>query len=78
MGDSWLDKGLGLTFKVNDKDISSVIGTGDEVCAITARHSDMLDEAMVEQYLPSRPWEVIATDVFEYKGDLYLVLVDYY
>ena len=33
---------------------------------------------MEEGELPTRPWEVIATDVFVFSNELYLVMIDYY
>ena len=28
--------------------------------------------------LPTRPWEKLGTDIFEFKGNKYLMIVDYY
>ena len=33
---------------------------------------------MIPSMLPNRPWEKIGTDLFEFKGTTYLLLVDYY
>ena len=33
---------------------------------------------MIPSTLPNRPWEKIGTDLFEFKGTAYLLLVDYY
>lgn len=35
-------------------------------------------EPMVKADLPTRPWEKVATDLFEYKNKSYLLVVDYY
>ena len=35
-------------------------------------------EPMIKPDLPVRPWEKIATDLFEYKNKSYLLVVDYY
>ncbi|CAC5389777.1 unnamed protein product [Mytilus coruscus] len=35
-------------------------------------------EPMIKAELPSRPWEKVATDVFDFKNRQYLLIVDYY
>lgn len=35
-------------------------------------------EPMMSSQIPERPWEIIAADLFEFKGRHYLVTVDYY
>jgi hypothetical protein len=35
-------------------------------------------EPLVSRPLPSRPWSEVATDLFEYEGDKYVVMIDYY
>ena len=56
------------------KDIADFIAK----CNTCIVHSGIKHMPMVEYDLPSRPWEVVGTDVFEFKGCLYLVLIDYY
>ena len=33
---------------------------------------------MIPSTLPNRPWQKIGTDLFEFKGTTYLLLIDYY
>ncbi|KAK3098958.1 hypothetical protein FSP39_024697 [Pinctada imbricata] len=35
-------------------------------------------EPLMTTNLPSRPWEKLGTDMFEYKGSQYLLVIDYY
>ena len=35
-------------------------------------------EPMIMAKLPSRPWQVVATDLFDFKGCDNLLIVDYY
>ena len=35
-------------------------------------------EPMIPHEVPQRPWEVLGTDIFTYKGNEYLLVVDYY
>ena len=56
------------------KDIADYIARCD-VCII---HSDIKHQPLRDSVLPSKPWEVIGSDIFQFEGRLYLVLVDYY
>ena len=44
-------------------------------CCQTFLHKS---EPMIPSKLPQRPWQKIGTDLFEFKGVMYLLLVDYY
>ncbi|CAB4034557.1 Hypothetical predicted protein, partial [Paramuricea clavata] len=35
-------------------------------------------EPMVQGTIPSRPWEMVATDLFQWEQNNYLVVADYY
>ena len=37
-----------------------------------------IKEPMTMSELPSRPWQIVATDLFHFKGCDYLLIVDYY
>lgn len=48
-------------------------------CDICARYqSQQRKEPLQSTELPERPWERVAVDLCEFRGDVYLVLVDYY
>ena len=41
-------------------------------------HSDVKHEPLHESELPSKPWKVIASDVFVLGHALFVVIIDYY
>ena len=47
-----------------------------QVCQSFQRNN--LKETLMSHSIPDRPWSKIAADLFEFKGEHYLVLVDYY
>ena len=47
-------------------------------CDVCTKHSVIKHQPLSLTPLPSGPWEEVATDVFEFTGRLYLVIVDYY
>ena len=48
-------------------------------CALCATHQSAPSKMPILQpELPTRPWEKIGTDIFEYKGLNYLMIADYY
>ena len=47
-----------------------------QVCQSFQRNN--LKESLVSHSIPDRPWSKIAADPFEFKGEHYLVLADYY
>ena len=47
-----------------------------EICAIHQRMNSK--EPLPETETPSRPWSILSTDLFEFKGSNYLVVVDHY
>ena len=55
-------------------DIYEFIGQCD-TCII---HGTVKHQPMVEYELPTKPWEVLGSDVFVLDGKLYLLIVDYY
>ena len=42
------------------------------------KHSAVKHQPREESILPSGPWTEVATDLFSYKGEIYLLVVDYY
>ena len=44
-------------------------------CAKDARHRK---EPMIPAPLPDFPWQVVGTDLFELRGEQYILVVDYY
>jgi len=49
-----------------------------ENCSTCAKDRPELKEQLVSTSFPSRPWERLAADLFELKGKVYLIVVDYY
>lgn len=48
-------------------------------CSICLTHrQNNQKEAMIPHVIPDCPWQKLGSDVFEHKGKLYLVVVDYY
>ena len=48
-------------------------------CEICAQHQRMNSkEPLLETETPSRPWSIVSTDLLEFKGSNYLVVVDHY
>jgi len=56
------------------KDIADYVGR----CNTCIIHGDIKQLPMVEYELPSRPWEVLGADLFVFREELYLVVIDYY
>ena len=58
-----------------DKDIENLVGH----CTICNTYVNSLPpEPMHERNLPSSPWEMLGTDLFDYNGQKYLIVGDYY
>ena len=47
-------------------------------CLAYAKDQPTPKELLMSASFPSRPWERIATDLFELKGKVYLIVVNYY
>ena len=47
-------------------------------CPICCKHRLQLPEPLLHSPLPSRPWQKVATDLFEWKKVDYVLVVDYY
>lgn len=47
-------------------------------CNVCIMHSQVKHQPMHESELPSRPWEIIGSDIFVLDDVLYVVIVDYY
>ena len=47
-------------------------------CTVCCKHQQQHPEPLMPSPLPSRPWEKIGTDLFEWKKIDYLLVVDYY
>ena len=47
-------------------------------CRICALQRDNKPEPLITTPLPDRPWQVVATDLFELKGVDYLIVIDYF
>jgi transposase InsO family protein len=47
-------------------------------CTVCCEHQQQHPEPLIPSPLPSRPWEKIGTDLFEWKKVDYLLVVDYY
>jgi hypothetical protein len=48
-------------------------------CLTCNTHSNSLpSEPMYERELPSSPWEILGTDLFQFKGRTYIIVADYF
>ncbi|XP_033745588.1 uncharacterized protein K02A2.6-like [Pecten maximus] len=48
-------------------------------CSVCAQHINRNPkEPLVETEIPNRPWSIVSADIFEYKGQNYLLSVDHY
>ena len=47
-------------------------------CRTCALHRDNKPEPLNTTPLPDRPWQIVATDLFQMKGVEYLIVIDYY
>ena len=47
-------------------------------CATCANHRPERREPLLPSSFPDRPWSRLAMDVFELKGNTYLIIVDYF
>ena len=47
-------------------------------CSICVKHRSNAPEPMIPSQLPDRPWQKVGTDLFELKGQSYLVVIDYF
>ena len=47
-------------------------------CVTCAKEQPMLREPLMPSSFPSRPWERIATDLYDFNGTKYIIVVDYY
>ena len=47
-------------------------------CRTCALHRDNKPEPLIATPLPDRPWQVVATDLFQMKGMDYLIIIDCY
>ena len=56
------------------KDISDFVNK----CNVCIMHTQVKHQPMQEAELPSKPWEVIGSDIFVFEDDLYLLVIDYY
>jgi len=41
-------------------------------------HRSQPAETLITSELPTRPWQILGTDLFQYGTDRYLIIVDYY
>ena len=56
------------------KEIESLV----KHCRICARTTTTHKEPMIVSQLPDYPWQKVGSDLFEFKGHSYIVLVDYF
>ncbi|XP_033639876.1 uncharacterized protein K02A2.6-like [Asterias rubens] len=47
-------------------------------CVTCAKHRPEQREPLMPASFPSRPWERLGADLFEYRGKIYLIVIDYY
>lgn len=49
-----------------------------KTCTICQQTVPPKREPLISTPLPSHPWEKLATDLFQLKGSMYIILIDYY
>ncbi|VDI12787.1 Hypothetical predicted protein [Mytilus galloprovincialis] len=71
--------------KSRARDVLFWIGMGQDIedkvkaCGLCAQHQSLnAKEPMLMPEIPERPWSKVATDLFEYQKQHYLLVVDYY
>ncbi|CAC5401780.1 unnamed protein product [Mytilus coruscus] len=71
--------------KSRARDVLFWIGMGQDIedkvkaCGLCAQHQSLnAKEPMLMPEIPERPWSKLATDLFEYQKQHYLLVVDYY
>ena len=47
-------------------------------CRVCTLHKENKPKLLIATPLPDRPWQVVATDLFELKGIDYLIVIDYF
>jgi transposase InsO family protein len=47
-------------------------------CYVCSRERTQRAEPMVKSTFPARPWQKVGSDLFQYRGQQYLLVVDYY
>ncbi|KXJ20287.1 Uncharacterized protein K02A2.6 [Exaiptasia diaphana] len=47
-------------------------------CRICAKQQEARKEPLMPTPMPERPWQVIATDLFQLQSDIYLLIIDYF
>ncbi len=58
-----------------NKDIENMV---QQCYACATYRNKQQAEPMIQRQLPTRPWQVVATDLFEFSGKNYILIVDYY
>ena len=58
--------------------ISDDINTFIHNCDTCCRDFPITTEPMMPTKLPERPWEKLASDLFQFKGNTYIIVVDYF
>ena len=58
--------------------VSKEMGNFIQSCPVCQKTTFPAREPLITTPLPSYPWERIAVDLFELKGSMYLLVVDYY
>ena len=69
---------LRVTTSVWWPEVSSQMETFVRQCSTCAQLHPPTKELMLPSALPKHPWEKVASDLFEFKGKQYLLVVDYY
>jgi transposase InsO family protein len=58
-----------------NEDINNVVSR----CNVCQKYQRTQTVETLEQHeLPTRPWQVVGTDLFQFDGDMYLIIADYY
>jgi hypothetical protein len=56
------------------RDIEEIV----EMCDVCLEHRDaQRKEPMIAHSIPERPWQVVATDLFQWNNQQYVLVVDY-
>ena len=59
----------------NGKDIE----TRTQACTTSQEyHRSQTKEPLLQHEIPTRPWQILGTDLFYFGGNTYLIIADYY
>ena len=68
----------GLDSQNGGQDLSTQLEELVKNCEICCKEQHQRAESLIPSELPELPWQKVGTDLFEWKNNNYLLIVDYY